>query len=153
MVISYKSLLNASDVKDIIIPIVCEEFHVSYEQICNPTRKRDIILPRQVIMHSACYYSNVPLRVIGQFFEGSQYHYSTVIHGRDLIDDLMEYDRVFRERIKRIQSRIELAFKLNYEIHGFNINTATYKKNLDLLVKARKLNHLPITEAAKYLQI
>lgn len=83
-----------------VIEFVCERSLVSYEDLQSKTRKREIVEARQIchwmIKNKVCY-NRLSLDAIGKMIGGRDH--ATVMHSVKLVNNLIETDRVFRERL------------------------------------------------------
>lgn len=86
---------------------ICEYFDVELELLKGKTRKRPIVLARQLSMYFAKQYTNKSLKSIGDHFGGRDH--STVIHSCQTIKDQMDTNSEFRESVEELKKRIELS--------------------------------------------
>jgi chromosomal replication initiator protein len=91
---------------DYIQKFVAEHFSVTIEQMKDKTRKREIVVARQVAMYFAKEYTNMSLKSIGSHF-GNRDH-STVIHAIQSVNDLMDTDRKFNATMQELIKKIKL---------------------------------------------
>ncbi|MEX0884396.1 MAG: helix-turn-helix domain-containing protein, partial [Cyclobacteriaceae bacterium] len=61
------------------------------------TRKKEIVIARQVAMYFSKEFTNHSLKSIGYHFGGRDH--STVIHAVQSVNDLMETDSVFKNAV------------------------------------------------------
>ena len=66
---------------------VCETMNITIGDLKSKSRDRDIVIPRQFICFVAYERGYGSLKFIGR---GLNRHYSTVIHARDTVRDLIE---------------------------------------------------------------
>ena len=89
-----------------IIHTTCEYYHVQDESIYTKSRKRDIVLARQVAMYlTHKHLPNLSLARIGQCI-GSKDH-STVLHACRLIEDQMTVNKNLELAIEEIEEKIK----------------------------------------------
>ena len=89
-----------------IIHTTCEYYHVKDESIYTTSRKRDIVLARQVAMYlTHKHLPNLSLARIGQCI-GSKDH-STVLHACRLIEDQMTINKTLELAIEEIEEKIK----------------------------------------------
>ena len=74
-----------------IISCVCNFYKVSKNDVLGKKRNQEFVLPRQVATYLVCDMMNLPLFTIGQKIGGRDY--STVIHSRDKVADLIKTDK------------------------------------------------------------
>jgi chromosomal replication initiator protein len=91
---------------DYIQKFVSEFFNVPVELLKDKTRKREIVVARQVSMYFAKEYTNMSLKSIGSFF-GNRDH-STVIHAITAINDLMDTDRKFNATMQDLIKKFKI---------------------------------------------
>lgn len=82
---------------------VSEYFSVSADQLKAKTRKKEIVIARQVAMYFAKEYTDFSLKSIGEYFGGRDH--STVIHAIQAVNDLIETDNRFKTSIQELQNR------------------------------------------------
>jgi chromosomal replication initiator protein len=85
--------------------IVCEYYHISVKDIQNPTRKHEILRPRQISMYFAKNIIKSSLSTIG-YHIGNKDN-ATVIHACQIVNNLIETDKQFRAQIEEIERRIK----------------------------------------------
>jgi len=91
---------------DFIQKFVAEHFNTTVEAMKDKTRKREIVVARQVAMYFAKNNTNLSLKSIGLHF-GNRDH-STVIHALTSVNDLMDTDRKFRARMDDLIKKLKL---------------------------------------------
>ena len=87
-----------------IIEIVAEFFNLTKEDILNEKRTKNVSLARQVVMYFLRHYLNLPLKQIGKILGGKDH--STVIHGIEKIEGLIERDESFKENVVEIERKL-----------------------------------------------
>jgi len=91
---------------DYIQKFVSEYFAVTIDQMKDKTRKREIVIARQVAMYFAKEYTNMSLKSIGNHFGGRDH--STVIHALTSVSDLMDTDKKFRATMQDLIKKIKI---------------------------------------------
>lgn len=91
---------------DFIQKFVAENFSVSVDAMKDKTRKREIVVARQVAMYFAKQYTNLSLKSIGYHF-GNRDH-STVIHALTSVSDLMDTDRKFNATMQELTKKLKM---------------------------------------------
>ena len=91
---------------DDILECVCNHFHVDAEALNSKSRKRELVIPRQVSMYLAQKHIKMPAARIGKLVGGRDH--STVLHSCTQVENRMKVDKQFSEEILSIES----AFKL-----------------------------------------
>lgn len=87
-----------------IIEVVAEFFNLTKEDILNEKRTKEVARVRQIIMYFLRYHLNLPLKEIGKILGGRDH--STIIHGIEKIENLLEKDQSIREKIVEIERKI-----------------------------------------------
>jgi chromosomal replication initiator protein len=91
---------------DYIQKFVADYFSVTVESLKAKTRKREIVVARQVAMYFAKEYTNLSLKSIGYHF-GNRDH-STVIHALTAVSDMMDTDRKFNASMQELTKKLKL---------------------------------------------
>ena len=86
---------------------VCEFIGINADLLKQNTRKREVVNARQISMYLAKKYTKNSLKEIGRHF-GNKDH-STVIHSIQVVDNLLEVDKKFREDLEELKKRINLS--------------------------------------------
>ncbi len=89
---------------DDIIRIVSTHYDVTEQQVKGRLRKREIVLPRQVIMYLADKHIRMPASRIGRCVGGRDH--STVIHSIRLITEKMQQDKDFCCEIQALEQEL-----------------------------------------------
>ena len=87
--------------------LVCDFYNVSYERLLTKTRKREVVLARQITMYFAKKFTKQSLKTIGDHFGG--FDHTTVIHSCQTVENLMETDTDYKENLLEIQQKVQLA--------------------------------------------
>jgi chromosomal replication initiator protein len=87
--------------------LVAEHFQVSVDTLSGKTRKRSIVIARQLSMFLAKKLTDKSLKTIGEMFGGRDH--STVIYSCKTVQDLMETDRVFKDTVLDLEKKIRLS--------------------------------------------
>ena len=90
---------------DKICNIVCQYYSLPLEAINSSSRKREIAEARQVAMYLARTHTSTSLSVIGQSM-GNRDH-TTVLYACKTVQNQMDVDSSFRERINTLESQIQ----------------------------------------------
>lgn len=91
---------------DYIQKFVSEYFTISLDLLKAKTRKREVVVARQVAMYLAKEYTNMSLKSIGYHF-GNRDH-STVIHAITTVNDMMDTDKRFLTSIEDIHKKFKM---------------------------------------------
>jgi chromosomal replication initiator protein len=87
--------------------MVCEYYNIGYDKLQAKTRKREIVQARQISMYLAKKFTKNSLKTIGDHFGGRDH--TTVIHSCQTVNNLMDTDGVFRDQVKDLQQKVQLA--------------------------------------------
>ncbi|NQZ77606.1 MAG: chromosomal replication initiator protein DnaA [Ekhidna sp.] len=91
---------------DYIQKTVSEYFHVGQEDLKAKTRKKEIVIARQVAMYFSKDYTNHSLKSIGYHFGGRDH--STVIHALQSVNDMMDTDSKFRYSVDELKKKLKM---------------------------------------------
>lgn len=89
-----------------ITKVVCNHFSVSEDKLRDKTRKREIVMVRQVAMYLSKEMTRSSLKTIGLHFGGRDH--STVIHSCSTVEEEMIKDRSFKELIDYLRNQVEI---------------------------------------------
>lgn len=91
---------------DYIQKTVSDYFNVNLEDLKAKTRKKEIVIARQVAMYFSKDYTNHSLKSIGYHFGGRDH--STVIHAVQSVNDMIDTNAKFRSAIDELKKRLKL---------------------------------------------
>ena len=91
---------------DDILDKVCTHFSVTTSAVNSRSRKKDIVIARQVSMYMAQKYTKMPASRIGKLV-GNRDH-STVIHSCSKIEDRLKVDKGFYAELASIENSFKL---------------------------------------------
>jgi chromosomal replication initiator protein len=89
-----------------ITNIVCEVMNIAENKIRDKTRKKEIVLARQVAMYLSKELTKSSLKTIGLHFGGRDH--STVIHACTTIEEYISKDQSLKDIINNVRTQIEL---------------------------------------------
>ncbi|MFC2133992.1 chromosomal replication initiator protein DnaA [Bacteroidota bacterium] len=92
---------------DHITKIVCEYFEVDENKIREKTRKKEVVMARQVAMYLSKVLTKSSLKTIGLHFGGRDH--STVIHAFNSIQNMISDDFQMKDTLNIVKSKIELS--------------------------------------------
>lgn len=92
---------------DDITKIVCGQLSVAENKVREKTRKKEVVLARQVSMYLASKMTKSSLKTIGLHFGGRDH--STVIHACSTIEQAIGKDIIIKELVENLKSKIELS--------------------------------------------
>jgi len=90
-----------------ITKIVCSYLHIAENKIRDKTRKKEIVLARQLAMYFSKELTKSSLKSIGLQFGGRDH--STVIHACNSIEESIVSDPSMKDLVKAIKTQIELV--------------------------------------------
>ncbi len=91
---------------DYIQKTVADYFHLSPDDLKAKTRKKEIVIARQVAMYFAKEYTNHSLKSIGYHFGGRDH--STVIHAVQAVNDMMDVNANFKHTLTDLQDKLKI---------------------------------------------
>ena len=91
---------------DYIQKTVSDYFHVSQDDLKAKTRKKEIVIARQVAMYFSKDYTNHSLKSIGYHFGGRDH--STVIHALQSVNDMIDTDSKFRYSVDELKKKLKM---------------------------------------------
>lgn len=91
---------------DYIQKTVSDYFHVDQDDLKAKTRKKEIVIARQVAMYFSKDYTNHSLKSIGYHFGGRDH--STVIHALQSVDNMMDTDAKFRYSVDELKKKLKI---------------------------------------------
>jgi chromosomal replication initiator protein len=86
--------------------VVTEHFNIPLESIKSKTRKKEIVIARQVAMYLAKQYTKHSLKSIGQYCGGRDH--STVIHAIQAVDDMLHTEHQFKASFEEIKRKVRI---------------------------------------------
>lgn len=92
---------------EFIQELVAGHFEVPVEKLSGKTRKRHIVVARQLSMYLAKKMTDQSLKAIGDMFGGRDH--STVIYSCKTVQDLLDTDMVFKDTVSEIEKKIKLT--------------------------------------------
>lgn len=92
---------------DSITKTVCSALSIDENKLRDKTRKKEIVLARQLAMFFSKELTKSSLKTIGLHFGGRDH--STVIHACNSIEQMQQEDEGIKNLIKNLRSQIELA--------------------------------------------
>lgn len=91
---------------DYIQKTVSEYYGIALDDLKAKTRKKEIVVARQVAMYFSKEFTNHSLKSIGYHFGGRDH--STVIHAVQTVNDLMETDSSFRNAVNELKKKFKM---------------------------------------------
>lgn len=103
--------INKEITVDFIQKLVADHFNVPVEKLAAKTRKRSIVIARQLSMYLAKNLTNKSLKAIGENFGGRDH--STVIYSCKAVQDLLDTDMIFKDTVADLEKKIKLSLSEN----------------------------------------
>lgn len=91
---------------DFIQKAVSEYFSIQLEDLKAKTRKKEIVIARQVAMYFSKEFTNHSLKSIGYHFGGRDH--STVIHAVQTVNDMIETDSSFKHSVGELKKKFKM---------------------------------------------
>lgn len=85
--------------------VVCEYFGLERDKLVSKSRKREIVLPRQLSMYFSKEFTDATFKKIGDETGGRDH--ATVMHACDTIKDLSQIDKEVKKYVRDISERIK----------------------------------------------
>ena len=92
---------------DSIKNLVADHFEMPVEKLQSKTRKRSIVIARQLSMYLAKKLTNKSLKAIGAKFGGRDH--STVIYSCNAVQDLMDTDTIFKDTVQELEKKVAMS--------------------------------------------
>lgn len=104
---NFVSNINEEITVDFIQKLVAEHFNLPVEKLQGKTRKRSIVIARQLSMYLAKNLTDRSLKAIGDTFGGRDH--STVIYSCKTVQDLMETDAIFKDTVSELEKKLRMS--------------------------------------------
>ncbi|MBY5952700.1 chromosomal replication initiator protein DnaA [Algoriphagus sp. NF] len=91
---------------DFIQKTVSEYFGIALDDLKAKTRKKEIVIARQVAMYFSKEFTNHSLKSIGYHFGGRDH--STVIHALTTVNDMIDTDNQFKNSINELKKKFKM---------------------------------------------
>ncbi len=104
---NFVTQINKEITVEFIQNLVAEHFSVPVEKLKGQTRKRSIVIARQLSMFLAKKLTDKSLKAIGANFGGRDH--STVIYSCKAVQDLLDTDLVFKDTVSELEKKIQLS--------------------------------------------
>jgi chromosomal replication initiator protein len=103
---NFVSEINREITVEFIQELVADHFELPVEILQSKTRKRQVVIARQLSMYLAKQMTNQSLKAIGENFGGRDH--STVIYSCRTVQDLMETDVIFKDTVAELERKIKM---------------------------------------------
>ncbi|MBR9922880.1 MAG: chromosomal replication initiator protein DnaA [Bacteroidetes bacterium] len=104
---NFVTQINKEITVDFIQMLVAEHFDVPVDTLAGKTRKRQIVIARQLSMYLAKKLTDKSLKSIGANFGGRDH--STVIYSCNTVQDLLDTDSFFKETVSDLEKKIRMS--------------------------------------------
>jgi len=92
---------------DNIKQLVSEHLKVPVDKIQGKTRKREVVMARQLSMYLAKHHTNSSLKAIGDNFGGRDH--STVIYSCKTVEDLIDTDPLVKDALQELEKKVKMS--------------------------------------------
>lgn len=92
---------------DNIKQLVSEYLKVPVDKIQGKTRKREVVMARQLSMYLAKHHTNSSLKTIGDKFGGRDH--STVIYSCKTVEDLIDTDPLMKDALHELEKKVRMS--------------------------------------------
>ncbi|MCL5031182.1 MAG: chromosomal replication initiator protein DnaA [Bacteroidetes bacterium] len=90
-----------------ITKVICDYFKIDENKIRDKTRKKEIVIARQIAMYLSKELTKSSLKTIGLHFGGRDH--ATVIHSCTTIETLKQSDGYYKDIIETLRNNIEIS--------------------------------------------
>jgi chromosomal replication initiator protein len=104
---NFVSTINKEITVEFIQQLVAEHFSVPVDKLHHETRKRNVVIARQLSMFLAKKMTNKSLKTIGENFGGRDH--STVIYSCKAVQDMMDTDMIFKDTVSELEKKIKMS--------------------------------------------
>ena len=87
--------------------LVSDYLKVPVEKIQGKTRKREVVMARQLSMYLAKHHTNNSLKSIGDKFGGRDH--STVIYSCKTVEDLIDTDPLMKDALHELEKKVKMS--------------------------------------------
>lgn len=92
---------------ELIQKLVADYYDIAVDTLQGKTRKRSIVIARQLSMYLAKSLTNKSLKAIGENFGGRDH--STVIYSIRSVQDMMDTDTTFKNTVSELEKKIKMS--------------------------------------------
>lgn len=104
---NFVSQISKEITVEFIQKLVADHFDVAVGKLQGKTRKRQVVIARQLSMYLAKNLTDKSLKAIGETFGGRDH--STVIYSCKTVQDLMETDAIFKDTVSELEKKIKMS--------------------------------------------
>lgn len=92
---------------ELIQKLVAKYYEINVDKLQGKTRKRSVVIARQLSMYLAKNLTNKSLKAIGANFGGRDH--STVIYSCRAVQDMMDTDQTFKATVAELEKKIKMS--------------------------------------------
>ena len=104
---NFVSEINREITVEYIQGLVADHFELPVEILQGKTRKRQVVIARQLSMYLAKKLTDKSLKAIGANFGGRDH--STVIYSCRTVQDLMETDAILKDTVSELERKVKMS--------------------------------------------
>ncbi|MEN0045851.1 MAG: chromosomal replication initiator protein DnaA [Bacteroidota bacterium] len=104
---SFVKQINKEITVEFIQELVANHFDVPVDRLAGKTRKRQVVIARQLSMYLAKKLTDKSLKTIGDNFGGRDH--STVIYSCRTVQDLMETDTLYNDTVSELEKKVKMS--------------------------------------------
>lgn len=104
---NFVNQINKEITVEYIQELVADHFDVAVEKLKGQTRKRSIVIARQLSMFLAKKLTDKSLKAIGANFGGRDH--STVIYSCKAVQDMLDTDLIFNDTVSELEKKIKMS--------------------------------------------
>jgi len=136
----------------LILNLVCAEFGITPKDLFIKSRKKEVIIPRQIFYYLAKKYTRYSLQslgLIGFNYSGVRQDHATVLHAKNTVINLLGSDDLITIPCSRIESKISEILGINPSIIVLKEeikNKIDKSKDVKSLIKLLKYQYKKLKE-------
>lgn len=92
---------------EFIQKLVADHYNIPVDKLQGKTRKRSVVIARQLSMYLSKNLTNKSLKAIGENFGGRDH--STVIYSCRAVQDMLDTDNMFKRTVQELEKRIKMS--------------------------------------------
>jgi len=104
---NFVTTINKEITAESIQHLVAEHFNVPVDKLHQESRKRNIVVARQLSMFLTKKLTNKSLKTIGEIFGGRDH--STVIYSCKAVQDMIDTDLPFKDVVEEVEKKIRMS--------------------------------------------
>ncbi len=109
-VISQFVTVNSKEISiENIKNLVADHFKLPVDKLQAKTRKRSVVIARQLSMYLAKSFTNSSLKSIGSNFGGRDH--STVLYSLQAVKDMMDTDLLFKDTVIELEKKVQMSLQ------------------------------------------